>query len=241
MKALLIGAGLDLMSAIGGVEEAVSTPFGAPSAAPIRCGWGGEEIWILPRHGADHSILPHRVNYRANLWALRELGVTEIFAAHSVGTLDPSVAPGDLALPADVVDYTWGRAGSFEGFAGLPRHAEMEPLFDPAIQEKLRTGALRCGVELARGGTYGVTQGPRLETKAEIDRLERDGCAYVGMTAMPEAGLAKELGVAYASCVVAVNFAAGRSPGGVGIHDQLAVYSQQGFGRLQQVLSAVFR
>lgn len=241
MRALLIGAGLDLMSPRGGVAESVETPFGRPSAAPVRCGWGAEEIWVLPRHGVDHSILPHRVNYRANLWALRELGVREIFAAHSVGTLDRRVAPGTLALPTGVIDYTWGRAGSFEGYEGLPRHVEMEPIFDSAVQEKLLVAARRSGIALPRGGIYGATQGPRLETAAEIDRLERDGCAFVGMTAMPEAALARELDLPYASCAIAVNFAAGRHPDGAGIHDQLAAFSRQGFGRLDTVLAAVFR
>lgn len=238
MNALLIGAGVDLMSLTGNETAVCSTPFGPPSAAPARRNLGSNEILVLPRHGVDHSILPHRVNYRANLWALRELGVERIFAIHSVGTLDKQVRPGALAIPMQVVDYTWGRAASFEGFDGLPRHVEVDPPFDSALQKALQAGAVRSGVEIHLGGTYGVTQGPRLETAAEIDRLERDGCSYVGMTAMPEAALARELGIPYVSCVVAVNFAAGRGPDFEGIHDQLAVYSKQGFGLLDRVLSA---
>jgi purine nucleoside phosphorylase len=154
-----------------------------------------------------------------------------------VGAIAPGFAPGDLAVPDQLIDYTWGRAGTF-GAAGTVVHVDFTEPFDAVLRGRLARAVTDCGYAV-HGGTYGVTQGPRLETAAEIDRLERDGCAMVGMTALPEAALARELGWAYAICAVAVNYAAGRSPGGVPIMAEIAASLALGMQRVAEVVRRV--
>jgi len=154
---------------------------------------------------------PHRVNYRANLFALHEAGVEDIIAVAAVGGIHEDMAPGVIALPDQVIDYTWGRKQTFfDDNLDHVTHIDFTNPYCETLRSRLLDAAEACGVAVADGGVYGATQGPRLETAAEIDRMQRDGCTLVGMTGMPEASLARELELCYASCAVVANQAAGR-------------------------------
>lgn len=187
--------------------DSADTPFGHASDLPRRFP-GLPNAVFLNRHGEGHTVLPHRINYRANLWLVNELGVDAIVAVFAVGGIGRSLGDGDFVLPDQLVDYTWGREHTFAG-PGNFLHVDFSAPFDARLRQTLAKSAGRIGLDLA-GGVYGCTQGPRLETAAEIDRMERDGCTVVGMTAMPEAALARELGLPYAGVCLVVNPAAGR-------------------------------
>ena len=193
-----------------GRAESVTTPFGQPSAMPVRVELGQQQGWFLARHGDPHRIPPHRVNYRANIDALRQLGVERILAVNAVGAIDPGLPGGALVVPDQLIDYTWGRVQSFSDDAESPlMHIEFaDPFHGPTRNALLAAGA-RAGVSLVDGGCIAVTQGPRLETAAEIRKLAADGNTLVGMTSMPEAALAREAGFDYASLCVVANPAAG--------------------------------
>ena len=186
------------------------TPYGAPSG-PVRVGrLAGRCVAFLARHGEGHSLPPHRVNYRANLWQLKSLGALRVLAVNTVGGITERFGPRVLALPDQLIDYTWGRTPSFwDGEGGEVLHVDFGDPYTPSLREAVRSAALRSSTELVDGGCYGATQGPRLETRAEIERMRRDGCDLVGMTGMPEAGLARELGLDYACLAVVANWAAG--------------------------------
>lgn len=190
-----------------------TTPWGEPSA-PVHAGaFFGVPALYLARHGEPHAIAPHRINYRANLRALADLGATHVVALNTVGGIAPTATPGSLWLPHDAIDYTWGREGSFhDGVLLALDHVEFAEPFDAAMRALLGDAAAAARVSLHPQAVYGCTQGPRLETAAEIARLARDGCDLVGMTALPEAALARELGLPYAMLAMVVNRAAGLSP-----------------------------
>ncbi|MCC5795558.1 MAG: S-methyl-5'-thioinosine phosphorylase [Chromatiales bacterium] len=198
------------------------TPFG-PADAPLRR-WinaAGCEIWWLERHGESGAIAPHRVNYRANIWLMHSLGLDGLIGLNAVGGIDDASYPGRIVVPHQLIDYTWGRAHSFAGEAGFGRpHVDFTEPFDRRLRLHLLDLARATGIDCLDQGTYAAVQGPRLETAAEIDRLERDGATLVGMTGMPEAGLARETGLAYAMCALVVNRAAGRSR--QPIHEEMA-------------------
>jgi 5'-deoxy-5'-methylthioadenosine phosphorylase len=195
-------------------EQDVITPYGAPSAALSFGHFGGGPFVFLPRHGTAHTIPPHRVNYRANLWALRQAGVTRVVGVAAVGGIHAGMAPGRLAVPDQVIDYTWGREHTlFETDPAGVTHVDFTEPYCQTLRQDLLRAAARVGIALHDGGTYGATQGPRLESAAEIARLERDGCDMVGMTGMPETSLARELGLCYASLALSVNWAAGKAAG----------------------------
>lgn len=165
---------------------------------------------FLARHGQDHTFPPHRVNYRANIQALYELGVTRVVAVNAVGSCDPLIDVGDIVMPTQLIDYTSGREHTFfDQLEGFDDHIDFTDPFSEPLQNTLMASAAVAKVDIKVGGTYGVTQGPRLETAAEIARLIRDGCTLVGMTAMPEAALARERQLEYASICIVVNKAAG--------------------------------
>jgi 5'-deoxy-5'-methylthioadenosine phosphorylase len=189
----------------------VRTPYGEP-AGPLTFGRiGANEAVFLARHGYGHTLAPHEVNYRANLWALQAQGVTRVIAVATVGGIAPELGAGTIALPDQIIDYTWGRPSTyFEGSEQPVTHVDFTHPYDELTRQMLVAAARGAGVPLHIGGTYAAVQGPRLETKAEIDRLERDGATMVGMTGMPEAALARELKLAYAALTVVVNPAAGR-------------------------------
>jgi 5'-methylthioinosine phosphorylase len=191
------------------------TPWGAPSG-PVRIGTiRGRRVAFLARHGEGHSLPPHRVNYRANLWQLKQLGAARVLAINTVGGITERFGPQVLALPDQLIDYTWGRAASFwDGEGGEVLHVDFGDPYTPSLRAEVLAAAARAGTALVDGGCYGATQGPRLETRAEIARMRRDGCDLVGMTGMPEAGLARELGLDYACLAVVANWAAGCSDEG---------------------------
>ncbi len=217
MIAILGGSGLDRWPQLGALKpQTVNTPYGEP-AAPLLCGhMDGIAVCFLPRHGAGHSLPPHRINYRANLWALKAIGAKTIVAVATVGSIPAHIPPGALVLPDQIVDYTHGREATYfdgaciDGAAGQVEHIEFTEPYDAKLRAALRDAAASAGLDLIDGATYAATQGPRLETRAEIDRLERDGCHIVGMTGMPEAALARELALPYACLAVVANRAAGR-------------------------------
>ncbi len=212
MIAIIGGSGLDHWSRLDGfARSTLTTPFGDP-AAPLLCGdIDGVAVCFLPRHGADHALPPHRVNYRANLWACKTVGARAMVAVATVGAISAHIGPGTLVLPDKIIDYTSGREASFfDGTDQTVQHVEFTEPYDADLRAELLTAASDAGITLINGATYAATQGPRLETRAEIDRLERDGCHVVGMTGMPEAALARELGLPYACLAVVANRAAGR-------------------------------
>ena len=212
MLAIIGGSGLTRLSTLAVAHrEVVRTPYGEPSSALIFGQLAGRDVVFLARHGHGHTIPPHRVNYRANLWALKHSGVDTILAVASVGGIAGDCAPGDLVLPDQLIDYTSGRQGTF--FDGEDRtvvHVDFTHPYSPALRGQCLAAARSAGIAVHDGGVYGAVSGPRLETAAEIDRMERDGATIVGMTGMPEAALARELGIAYAVIAVIVNHAAGR-------------------------------
>ncbi|HHH36064.1 MAG TPA: S-methyl-5'-thioinosine phosphorylase [Gammaproteobacteria bacterium] len=205
-------AGLEGLEITG--EEHVQTPFGEPSCPLVHGVLQGRRVVFLARHGRPHVIPPHRINYRANIWALREAGVQRLVAVAAVGGITPEAGPARLVIPDQIVDYTWGRAHTFfeDGLEEVT-HVDFTWPYDRALRQQLIDAAGEAGLDVTRHGTYGATQGPRLESAAEIDRMARDGCTIVGMTGMPEAALARELGLAYACCAVVANWAAGRGAG----------------------------
>jgi 5'-methylthioinosine phosphorylase len=218
-------------------EPVSSTPWGEPSAPLVHGRLGGRAVVFLARHGVDHLLAPHAVNYRANLWVLREAGVRQVIAVNAVGGIGEIYPPGRLVVPHQLIDYTWGRAHSYaDGIGEKLQHVDFTHPYSTALRTALLAGAARAGVATIDGAVYGVTQGPRLETAAEIDRLARDGCDIVGMTGMPEAALARELALEYACCAVVVNRAAGR---GEDIHGELERWVGEGMAAMRKVILAM--
>lgn len=226
MKLAIIGGSgaLGLFTELG--TESLTTPFGPPSARPRHIEINGSPALFLARHGDPHRIPPHRVNYRANMHALKTLGAESVIAVNAVGGVDPELNAGSLVIPDQLIDYTWGRAHSFSDGGSAPlKHVEFAQPFAGKTRQALIDAAETVGIETINLGCYGVTQGPRLETAAEISRLRRDGCTIVGMTAMPEAGLARELEFDYAGLCIVANPAAGIADEPISeadIHRQLA-------------------
>jgi 5'-methylthioinosine phosphorylase len=188
----------------------IDTEFG-PAAGRIReLKYGDRVVYFLPRHGEAVSIPAHAVNYRANMKALAHIGTECVIALNTVGSIPADVHPGQIAVPDQIIDYTWGREHSIYGDSGEVDHIDFTMPFSSSLRQALVDAARLAEVAVHNGGTYAVTQGPRLETAAEVRRLERDGAAYIGMTAMPEASLARELGMEYACLSLVVNQAAGK-------------------------------
>lgn len=236
------GTGTAALFGAGTAIELESGPWGATSAPLQRYRFGTHEVIFLSRHGASDTpaIPPHRVNYRANVWAFRELGVDHVLGINAVGGIAPAAAPGRLVIPDQLIDYTWGRDHTFTGDSRFPlRHVDFTTPFCPVLRNRLLAAGSECELELLTAGTYGVTQGPRLETAAEIDRLERDGCHVVGMTAMPEAGLARELDLSYAICCVVVNRAAGRASADLSIHAEIAASLDSGMAGVRRLVTGL--
>lgn len=201
-------------------SDVVDTPWGNPSGPLVYGTLGDCAIVFLSRHGPEHSIPPHRVNYRANIWALREAGVCNIIAVAAVGGIHNTMHAGQLVIPDQLVDYTYSRKHTFfEQEPGPVTHIDFTEPYCAEVREALINAAARTEIETLQRGVYGATQGPRLETAAEIDRMERDGCDIVGMTGMPEASLARELDLCYACCAVIANLAAGRGKGGISMEE----------------------
>ena len=209
--AVIGGTGLDQLQGLEVVDNhSLETPYGEPSRAVQEGRLRGARLLFLHRHGSPRAIPPHSVNYRANLWALRELGAADIVAINAVGGISPGMQPGRLVIPDQVIDYTWGREHTIDtGDSGELMHIDFTEPYDGRLRDALLAAAKREGIAHAEAGVHGVAQGPRLETAAEIRRMAGDGCDVVGMTGMPEASLAREFGLAYASVCMVVNAAAG--------------------------------
>ena len=209
--AIIGGTGLDQLSGLV-VEESMvlTTPYGAPSAPILRGNYAGKTVFFLARHGEKHEWPPHKVNYRANMKALAQLGVQQVIAVNAVGGITHDMAPAAICVPDQIIDYTWGRVHTYSDDEHSPlEHIDFTFPYADRPRDLLTKAGEAAGVCVLARGVYGCTQGPRLETAAEIVRMKRDGCDLVGMTAMPEAPLARELGLEYASLCVVANWAAG--------------------------------
>ncbi|MFP5383229.1 MAG: S-methyl-5'-thioinosine phosphorylase [Gammaproteobacteria bacterium] len=239
MLAIIGGSGLSTLDGLAiNSERQVATPYGDPSAPLCTGSFAGQDVVFLPRHGHPHSVPPHRINYRANLRALKDAGVDRVLAVNTVGGIAPATGAGHFVVPHDLVDYTWGREHTFsDGSPGDElMHVDFTCPFDAEMRELLLACLRELGYAHSDHGVYAAVQGPRLETAAEILRLERDGCHVVGMTGMPEAALARELGLRYAMLCLVVNPAAGKEAGAISMDDINSVLAA-GAGRIREVLS----
>ncbi len=193
-------------------QETVETPYGPPSSAITFGQMNQQEILFIARHGPQHTLPPHKINYRANIWALKQLVVSDIVAVAAVGGITPAMGPEAISIPDQIIDYSWGRSSTFfEDNLEAVTHIDFTYPYHQPLRQRINEAAQQANVAITPTGTYGCTQGPRLESIAEIKRLERDGCDLVGMTGMPEAALARELEINYANCSVVANWAAGKS------------------------------
>lgn len=236
---LMIGSGWDGLSESAASTD-VETAFGPPSAPVHRYRFGKHQVLSLSRHGDGHTIPPHKINYRANVLALKKLGAEAIIALNTVGVVSSVRDSGEIAIPDQLLDYTWGREHTiFDGDPGDVGHIDFTEPFAAALRTGLLAAAARAGVDCYDGGVYATTQGPRLETAAEVDRLDRDGADYVGMTAMPEAAIAREAGIDYACIAMVVNRAAGR--GEVPIHDDVEASTRTARTATMSILEHFFQ
>jgi len=239
LLAIIGGSGL---SELEGLESArrriVRTPYGRPSGAVVLGTLRGRKVVFLQRHGPGHAIPPHEVNYRANIWALHAQTAKNVVAIAAVGGIRPDLGPGAFAVPDQIIDYTHGRASTFYMRGRGPvKHIDFTRPYCEAMRQRLLRAARAAGVAVAAESTYAATQGPRLETAAEISRLERDGAHLVGMTGMPEAALARELGLCYAALAIVVNHAAGRGEAKQEIRfEELRVVVERAAGRVRAIL-----
>jgi 5'-deoxy-5'-methylthioadenosine phosphorylase len=239
MLAIIGGSGLTQLSSMDLAERrVVRTPYGEPSSALAFGRIGRRDIVFLARHGERHSFAPHEVNYRANLWALKDAGALEVLSVATVGGIRAALAPGVLVLPDQIIDYTWGRHATYhEGPGAEVKHIDFTEPYSHALRNRIREAARACGEKLVESGVYAATQGPRLETAAEINRLERDSADLVGMTAMPEAALAREISLEYAAIAVVANYAAGRGDAKRAVPlDSIAAVLEQAMGRVRRII-----
>ena len=236
--ALVGGTGLNELG--GGVGEIeLETPYGAPSGPICVVADSPVRILFLPRHGQPHRFPPHRVNYRANLWALREAGARQLLSVYAVGGLHAPYAPGVLAAPDQLIDYSWGREHTFSDSGEVPLvHVDFTHPYEGPLRRGLLTAAQKSETELVDGGCIGVFQGPRLESAAEIERARRDGCDLAGMTALPEAALARELGLDHAGLAVVSNWAAGIS-GDLLSEDDIAATLLEPMQRVRRIIAVL--
>jgi 5'-methylthioinosine phosphorylase len=251
MKVGIIGgSGFDYFGELN-VQDRLTptTSWGEPSS-PLICGaFGNAEVVFIARHGETHGIPPHRVNYRANIAALKDQQVSAIYAVNVVGGINREMCPGDVVIPDQIIDYTWGREHTYSDgpSSGRPhsdnpsaplQHVDFTNPYDTTLKDKLLQHAIPLGLHVHSGGVYGATQGPRLETAAEIARMEKDGCDIVGMTGMPEAALARELGIPYACLALVVNLAAGLGDGDISM-GQIQQTVDSRMADIRQLLVAV--
>ena len=238
--AIIGGTGL---TSIKGFEvsgrEVVQTPYGEPSGPLVRGILSGNEVYFLPRHGSAHTIPPHKVNYRANIWALKNAGIEQVISINAVGGIRDDMQPSTLIIPDQIIDYTTSRINTFfeEGLTKVV-HIDFTGPFCESLRQSIIKAAYAKEIQVIKEGTYAATQGPRLETAAEINRLEKDDCHLVGMTCMPEAALAREQELCYASISVVANLAAGRGDEAINM-DMIENNLNKGMERVRQLLEAV--
>ncbi len=238
------GSGLNRITNLELVRrESVATPYGEPSAALTFGRLDGADVVFLARHGDGHTIAPHRINYRANIWALHARGVRDVVAVATVGGIRDGLDAGELLLPDQIIDYTHGRESTFfDGVAQPLQHIDFTQPFCAGLRSRLLQAAAAAGEPLGDGGVYGATQGPRLETAAEIERMARDGADVVGMTGMPEAVLARETQLCYAMLAVVVNAAAGCGSNRDGIAiAEITAAAEAAMSRVGRVLGVLAR
>ena len=236
--AIIAGSGLQELAGDSAGQQ-VATIFGEPSSPIRELSYGDQAVFLLSRHGDEHFLPPHGINYRANIKALQQLGVDCIVALNTIGVITTGLHPGELAVPDQITDYTYGRDHSiYDGSIRLD-HIEFTNPLTQRLRHALLSAAASAGIAAHDGGVYAATQGPRLETAAEVDKLERDGADYVGMTAMPEASLAMEMSMDYACLSLIVNYAAGRSE--TSIHADLEASTMAARTKAKAVLAAFFR
>lgn len=242
--AVIGGSGLYAFDGLDLVEQKkVATPFGDPSDMVTVGKLAGKPVYFLPRHGAKHHLPPHKVNYRANIYALKSLGIQHVIAVNAVGGVVSKLAAGDIVIPDQMIDYTYGREHTFSDgidnpvVRGKVEHIDFTHPFDPILRQQIIAAAKKISLPVVEQGVYACTQGPRLETAAEIRRLAKDGCTLVGMTGMPEAALAREIGLSYASISIVANLAAGLSDIPLTVEDIHAVVAN-GLEKIQQLIKA---
>ncbi len=238
--AIIGGTGLSQLEGleISGEVEA-DTVYGRPSAPVVQGRLAGRDVLFLARHGRPHRIPPHRINYRANMRALKDAGADAVIAVNAVGGIAPAMGAGHFCVPDQIIDYTWGRASSFfEDDLEWVTHIDFSYPYDETLRRRLIDVLTRHAVPHSATGVYGATQGPRLETAAEISRMDRDGCHIVGMTGMPEAALARELDIPYACLALVVNPAAGTAPGVITMEEIEAVLAA-GMDQVKAVLAGL--
>jgi 5'-methylthioinosine phosphorylase len=245
MKDLAIIGGTGLTN-LNGLEithrQILKTPYGETSSPIIHGNYCGKSVIFLPRHGTRHTIPPHKINYRANIWSLKNLGVKNVIAIAAVGGINTIMQPKHLVIPNQLIDYTTGREPTFfaEDLEEVT-HIDFTNPYCNNLRIKLLNAASQIGdlkTKIHNKGVYGTTQGPRLETAAEINRMERDGCDIVGMTGMPEAALARELELCYACCAIVVNPAAGRGLAQITMAD-IESNLKEGILYVQQLLAKI--
>jgi 5'-methylthioinosine phosphorylase len=239
MLAIIGGSGLTKLANLEvGRRKVARTPYGEPSGAITFGRIGGREVLFLARHGYGHTIAPHEVNYRANLWALKQAGADSVVSVASVGGIRNDIWPGTILLPHQVIDYTWGRASTFFEGPGAPvNHIDFTEPYSRELRARLLKAAAGSGERVMDGGVYAATQGPRLESAAEINRLERDGADIVGMTGMPEAALAREISLEYAAIAVVANYAAGRGDSEHAVAlDRIEEVLDEAMGRVRRII-----
>lgn len=236
MLAIIGGTGLTELEGLNITDEKIiSTPYGHCSA-PIQIGtFADKDVAFLARHGQGHTLPPHSINYRANIWALKEVGVDAIIAVNAVGGIRSTMGTESLVVPHQLIDYTWGRESSYSE-QGKVIHIDFTEPYTESLRELLIDAGELEGLTVHTQGVYGATQGPRLETAAEVDKLERDGCDIVGMTGMPEAALARELELEYACLSLVVNPAAGRSDTNITM-EQIQQAIDRGMGKVRRLMA----
>jgi len=213
MKIAIIGGSLlgEIHEFTRITEESIKTPFGEPSDICTTGEINNTEVVYVNRHGHSHHIAPHQINYRANMFMLKILEVTHVIAVTAVGGISEKMSPMQWVVPDQIIDYTYGRMQTYnDGNENEVNHIDFTYPFEDTLRKKLQDAVEMENKQCITQATYGVTQGPRLETLAEINRMQRDGCDIVGMTAMPEAALARELEMNYATLSLVVNWAAGK-------------------------------
>jgi 5'-methylthioinosine phosphorylase len=243
MLAIIGGTGLtELANLDVSRRQVVRTPYGEPSGPLTFGAIRGVPVIFLARHGYGHAIPPHQVNYRANLWALKDQGVSEVVSVVSVGGIRADLGPGRIVVPHQIIDYTWGRVNTFFENGAPVRHIDFTEPYTGDLRGRLLAAAGVCGEAAVDGAVYAATQGPRLETAAEIDRLEKDGADIVGMTGMPEAALAREIELGYAAIAAVANHAAGRGASARGVAlRQIEEVLKEVLGRVRGIIDALVR
>lgn len=242
MLAIIGGRGLSQLANLKITHRQVMrTPYGEPSGAFLFGTIDSHEVIFLARHGYGHTIPPHLVNYRANLWALREQGVNEVVSVATVGGIRADLTPGVIVVPDQIIDYTHGRdATFFEVRDKTYSNADFTLPYSSELRARILSSAVTAQERFVDGGVYAATQGPRLDSIAEVNRYERDGADMVGMTGMPETALAKELELHYATIAVVANHAAGRGDSATGIRmESVNATAEAAMERVRKVLECV--